>query len=444
MNDLKAIEKLSESLKFKTISYIERDKIDFAEYTRFLDFLEMSFPNTYQNLEKTVINEYSVVLKWNGKNSDCKKSVLFLAHYDVVPVENEDKWEHEPFSGLICDGFIWGRGTMDDKGSLMAILESIESLIERGHTPEDDIYIAFGHDEEIGGKDGASEIAKFFKQNDISFEYALDEGLLVTKGIMPNIVKPVSFVGLAEKGYLSLELVAKHSGGHSSMPHSRCAISILAKAITLLKKEKFKAKIHSVIENMLKTISAEMSIIHRFIFKNFWLTRSLVTSAISRKNTTNALIRTTVAPTILTGGEKENVIPKEARAVINLRILPGDSIKSVIFHIKKVLKSLPIEVNILNNVNFDPSKISSENSKGYNLIKMGIENIYPESIVVPSIALAGTDSRHYADLCSDIYRFIPIEITKKDSERIHGENEKISEKTYKKMIDFYLFIMEKI
>lgn len=443
MNKKAVIERLSKSLTFKTVSYNDIKKIDYEEFKSFQKFIEMSFTLVHRKLERILINNYSMIYKWQGTKDSKQLPVVYLAHYDVVPAKEEkDEWKYPPFSGKVAEKFIWGRGAIDNKGSVMALLESVESLLEMNFTPDRDIYFAFGHDEEIGGNNGAKKIASYFYDKKMKFEYALDEGLLVTEGVMTGTSKPVAMIGLAEKGYVSLEIIANGNGGHSSMPPADTSVFILAKALMIIKMKPFKSKMHTVIKTLVTNISKEMSFVNRLILQNLWLTTGIVKKAFARKNTTNAFIRTTIAPTMLSASIKDNILPESASATLNIRILPGESIESVIKHIKKILKKLPVEVHIIDGPNCNPSEISSDKAIGYKNLTSAINTIYPEAIIVPSITLAGTDSKHYTNLCIDNYRFIPISITGDETSRIHGANERISEENYFNMIDFYKYMLE--
>lgn len=443
MNKQAVIERLSKSLTYKTISFNNIDKIDYREFELFKDFIENSFVLVHKNLKRTPINNYSIVYKWSSNKDNNKLPVLLLAHYDVVPANDEiDGWSYPPFSGKIAEGYIWGRGAIDNKGSLLGLLEAVESLLEQGFTPDRDIYFAFGHDEEIGGYSGAKQIAKYFHEKKIRFDFALDEGLLVTEGVISGTNKPVAMIGLAEKGYVTIKVTANGSGGHSSMPPENTSVFILSKALMIIEKNPFKLKMHSVIKTFISNISGSMSFIIRIILKNLWLTEGLVKKIFAKKHTTNAFIRTTVAPTMLSASIKDNILPENASVTLNIRILPGETIESVVRHIKTILKKLPVDVHIVDGPNCNPSKVSSDKSLGYKSLVSCTNAIYPNAIVAPSITLAGTDSKHYTDLCNDNYRFIPISITGDEAQKIHGIDERITEDNYINMIKFYKKLME--
>lgn len=437
-----AAARLSKSIAFKTVSYGERSKMDFREFREFLLFLKKEFPFIETCMTKTVIDEHNLVFRWKGRDSSLKP-VLLLAHYDVVPAEEQkENWSFPPFSGAVEGGYIWGRGAMDDKSSLMALLEAAEELLKNKYVPAGDIYLAFGHDEETGGAAGAGKIAAYFEEQGLRFEWALDEGLVITEGIMPDISAPVAFVGVAEKGYLTLSLTARGESGHSSMPPGETAIYVLSRALNRLKKKQFKSTLNQVVRALFRFLAPEMSFLKKFIFANMWLTSPLVEKVLAAKSSTNALIRTTMAPTVLRSGEKENVLPHEARGLINLRLLPGQGIEQAIAHVKQAVKKLPVTVKKVNAVEFAPSKVSEVEAPGFAAIHKTINRVFPGTVVAPSMALAGSDSRHYAHLCSNIYRFIPLCITKEDTSRFHGINERISLEAYHNMITFYSRIIK--
>jgi len=436
------ISRLSSAIRFKTISYKERELIDKREFKAFLEFLREAFPRVHSSLDVQIINDFSIILKWDGNNS-LLKPVLSLAHYDVVPADtdNGQAWEYPPFDGIIKEGFVWGRGTIDDKSCLMAMLEAAEELLKNGFIPERTIFFAFGHDEEIGGQNGAERIAEYFKSEGISFEYAIDEGLMITDGMIPNVSKPVALIGIAEKGYTSIELTAFSNSGHSSMPPRDTCIGILSKAICKIEKKQFHGSINKVVTSLFRYISPEMPFIFKILFANLWLTAPLIKLILASKNSTNALIRTTIAPTMLKAGIKDNILPNEASAVINLRVIPGEDNDSVLKHIKKALGTLPIRFKVLEHAKFNPSSISRLNNYSFKLIQLAIRKVFPDVVIAPSMALAGSDSRYYSCICNDIYRFVPIMINKEDTGRIHGCNERISIENYRQMIKFYIQLL---
>lgn len=436
------IQHLSEAIKFKTISYTDKSKIDLNEFEKLHDYIEKSYPLVHKVITKEKINK-SLLYRWEGKNKDLKPIIL-MGHMDVVPVEKEtiSNWSEDAFSGKIKDGFIWGRGSIDDKSSVISILESCEKLLSENFTPERTIYFAFGHDEEIGGEDGANKIVEFLEKNKVEAEFILDEGLSVTDGIIPKLTKKAGLIGIAEKGYASIELSVDIDGGHSSMPDKDNAITILSKAINKLNENKPKSKITPTVKKFFESIGVEMPFPESFIFSNLWLFEPLVINIFENTRTGNATLRTTTAITMFNSGIKDNVIPTQAKAVINFRIITGESSKDLLKYVKETINDNRIKVNFLSQLN-EPSEISPIDSFGYKAIESTIKEVFDNTIVAPSMVLAGTDSKHYSKISKNIYRFQPVTLTNKDISTIHGINERISVEAYLKAIDFYYKLMMK-
>ncbi len=432
------ISHLSDVVKITTTSYEE--KIDTTAFLAFQKYLDSNFVLVDSLLEKEFVNDFSIVYKWSGKNTRLDP-ILLLGHIDVVPVEKESwsAWTHPPYSGAISDGFVWGRGTLDDKVSILGILEAIEILLEEEYQPERTVYLAFGHDEEIRGFNGAQAIARIFKQQGLTFEYVLDEGMVLIEDALPGLTKPVALIGTAEKGYTTLKLTAQlQHGGHSSMPPAETAIGILSNAILKLQNNPFPAKIDGPIKMLFDYTGPEMNFPMNTVFANTWLTEGLLKWQLSGKNTTNALIRTTIAPTILRSGLKDNVLPTEATAKINFRIAPNESTQSVLEYVQNVIDDERVRV-VSENKEFisDPSPISSTNSFGYRVIEKTAHEVFPDIYVAPTLVLAATDSRHYIDVSKNIYRFLPVRMKQQETKRIHGIDERIAIEDYKNSIRFY-------
>ncbi|NOQ15406.1 MAG: M20/M25/M40 family metallo-hydrolase, partial [Methyloprofundus sp.] len=332
----KAAERLSLAIKLKTISHQKTEAFIAEPFLQLIDLISDTFPKVEANLEKKVINHYSLLYKWSGRNSSLKP-VIFLAHLDVVPPETESEWRYPPFMGTIADGYIWGRGTLDDKSSVFGVLEAVEHLISQGFVPNRTIYLAFGHDEEIGGKQGAAAIAQYLKQQGVNSLFTLDEGMVILDENLSPAQKVTAIIGVAEKGYVTLKLNARAEGGHSSMPAKVSAVGLLANAITALEENQLPSTLSGASGKMFDFIGPEMGFAKRILFANRWLFGDLIISILEEKKTTAAMVRTTTAVTMVSGGVKENVLPSQASAVANFRILPGSSSKDVLNHARKVI-----------------------------------------------------------------------------------------------------------
>lgn len=435
--------RLAKALQFQTVSYEDSAKFDKKVFRDFQKYLEQSFPKIHASLKKEVVGEYSLLYTWKGQN-DKELPILLAAHMDVVEAGSEPdiKWAYPPFQGRIVDGFIWGRGTLDDKMSVVGILEAIEKLLQNGFVPRRTIYIAFGHDEEIGGQQGAAKIAALLNTRGVTLDYVLDEGLTITEQMVPNISKPVALIGIAEKGCLSIELSVESEEGHSSMPPQQTAIGILSSAISRLEKKQFPARLEAPVKKMFETLSPEMPLGLRVVFANLWLFESLVKKKLASVPRTNALIRTTTAPTIFQSGIKENILAAKARAVVNYRILPGDTIDTVLMNVKEIINDSRVKIKALEDLKSNPSKITDLGSRGYKALEQVIHQVFPEAIVAPGLVVAVTDSRHYSALTVNILHFSPIRLRPDDLPRIHGTDERISTEEYHDAVRFYAQLME--
>jgi len=445
IDSIKAVKHLSKSITYKTISFEDPSLIDSTEFLSFNQFLRDSYPLTFSSLEERNFSKYSMLLKWNGGQNFESNPILLMAHSDVVPIENSDDWIEPPFSGLIKDNYIIGRGAIDDKSSLISILEAIEYLLSKNFIPSRDIYISIGHDEENTGKDGNAIISKTLKNEGVYFDMILDEGSIVSDGIVKGIDLPIAMIGIAEKGYASFELICNYKAGHSSMPGDITTIGKLAKAINRLQVKPMNSKIIKPIKYFFEFLGPEMSFQDRFFLSNMSFFKSTITSKLKESPVTSAMISTTMAPTIISGGFKSNALPETSRAVINCRIRQGNSVEKVRKHIIKTINDSDIVVKILqDDFISQPSKVSSIISSEFDIIHKTIKQIFNEVVVAPGLVVATTDSRHYEDISKNIYRFMPLVLNEDDISMIHGKNEKISKDSFLKMIQFYIQFIENI
>lgn len=426
--------RLAQAIRFKTVSQTPGDA---REFQNFHAYLEKSFPLVHRHLDKEIINRQSRLYTWRGKDERLKP-ILLLAHIDVVPVDpaTESSWTHAPFDGRVADNHVWGRGTMDDKASVVGILEAVEHLLRQSFAPARTVYLAFGHDEEIGGHNGAAKIAALLQSRGVRLEFVLDEGLNIVDGIIPGIAAPVALIGIAEKGYLSLRLTVKTPGGHSSVPPADTAIGILSRALQRLESRPFPARLTGPTRMMLEYLGPEMSWSNRFALANLWLFDPLVRKRLAASPLTNAAIRTTLAPTLFSAGVTDNVLPTSATAVVNLRLLPGDTVASAIAHVRAVIDDPRVQVTAL-PMQMEPSAAADVESADFKLLQKTIRQTIPETIVAPALLVAATDSRHYAGLSENIFRFFPITLRPEDAQRYHGIDERISIADYKRCIRFY-------
>lgn len=438
-----AVQRLSRAIKFKTISYQDSGKTDTSQFLGLHRFLKQSFPLIDSILTLEKINEYSLLYKWKGSNSSLKP-ILLMAHQDVVPVDpiTIPDWAHPPFDGVVKDGFIFGRGALDIKSGITSQMEAVEYLLYQNFKPERTVYLAYGHDEELGGREGAFRIAKHLEEQNVELEYVLDEGGSIISGIVPGVSKPVAIIGIAEKGYVSLELSVEEEGGHSSMPPKQSAIGILSTAVARLEAHSFPNKMDGVATILFDYVGPEMDFWMRLVFANRWLFSPIIQSELDKKNSTRASMHTTTAATIFNSGEKENVLPIKAKAVVNFRIMPGESSQTVMDYVKEVMNDERIKIKHTAQEPDEPSGVSDTESESFKLLQKTTSQIFPDVLVAPYLVLGATDSKHYKNLTKNIFRFEPTRLDDADLKRIHGTDERISIESYKETISFYIQLIK--
>lgn len=429
---------LSKAIQLPTISN-NLSSQDSTYFKQLHQLLNNEFPLVDSMLERKIIADLSMVYHWRGKRPDLTP-ILLIAHTDVVPIEeaSREEWNFEPFDGTVADGYIWGRGTLDNKANVVGILTAIEQLLKEGYLPERSIYLAFGHDEEMTGT-GAKAIAQYFEDNDIRFEYILDEGLIIVNDALDGLDQPLAMIGTSEKGYLTLTLTAKlENGGHSTMPPKETAVGVLSKAIYNLQENPFPATLSKSLAELLRYAGPEMNLFNQIALSNLWLTEGIVLDGLAASESSNAMIRTTTAPTMLRGGIKDNVLPTRASAKVNFRILPGETKETVIEYVRKTIDDKRVIISIADPEGaFDPSPVASTSNFGFEVLQKTILEVFPEVAVAPGLFIGFTDSRHFIGLSDDIYRFAPLQLNQSELSSLHGINEKISVANYKKLIHFY-------
>lgn len=430
--------RLSGAIRLRTISHQDPARVDSAAFAALHRHLERSFPKVHGQLRRERFSTHSVLYTWPGSDPSLAP-VLWLAHTDVVPVEGDGaRWKQPPYSGRLADGYVWGRGAMDDKGQALAMLEALEHLLGRGLKPRRTLLLAIGHDEEVGGAHGARVMAAALARRGVRPQFVLDEGLVITRNMVPGLKPAVALVGIAEKGYLTLELTVAGQGGHSSMPPPHTAVGILAAALKRLEDNPMPARLTGASRLLFEAVGPEMPLLQRMAFANLWLFGSRVKKQLAAKPATNALLRTTFAPTVIQGSKKENVLPQRARALVNVRIHPADSVAKVLAHARFVVADSRVTIRSGPGRPSEPTPPSSIHTAGYRHLARTIRQVFPGTLVAPGLMIAMTDSRHYRPLCKHIYRFAPLQIQPADRARFHGVNERISVKSYLAMINFYI------
>lgn len=437
-----AINRLSKGLQYPTISYQDHDSIEYEVYEDFIAFLEREYPLVHKNLYRERFGGYSLLYSWEGTDPQLDP-VMLIGHYDVVPVQESsiDEWKYEPFSGEIADGYVWGRGALDDKSGILSYLEALEFLLSTGYEPERTILVGLNHDEEIGGRKGASVMADSLHARGVNLQYLIDEGLPVAEEVISGITSPLAMIGVAEKGYVSLELSISREGGHSSMPPQETVIYSLSQAINDLKNNPMPGRFTGLIQESFEPISPNLPFTYRVALANLWLFRGTVEKRLSQIPHTNAALRTTIAPTFFQAGIKENVLPSHAEAIVNFRIHPVDNVDSVTEHVRRVINNGDITIREMDGSR-NPSFISETNNQPFRLIKQSIHEVFPSVPVAPSMFVAATDSRHFHDITKNIYRFRPIRANTDDRSKIHGSNERMSVDNYEEMILFNIQLIK--
>ena len=428
---------LAEAIRIPTISYGDQLVFDSTAFQDYTQFIRTTYPLLDSLLVKKYFNDFSILYHWKGKSKQ-DDPILLMSHYDVVPVEEATitDWKHGPYSGAITGDTIWGRGAIDDKTAGIAILETLELLLQEGFQPERDIYVALSHDEEKGGAQGAAVIAEYLEKQEIRFDFVLDEGGAITEGIIPGVKKEVALVGIAEKGYLNLELSTSLSGGHSSIPLGTNSIDVLTAGLSRLRAHPFPARISKPLKLFFDHLGPESSIAMRFAFTNADILEPLILQGLSQIPQGKANIRTTMVPTIFSSGIKENVIPKVASANINLRIIPGETVASAIAYVRQTLNDDRISVRPLDGA-AEPSRVTDVNSAAYEMVYRSIREIFPKVAVVPHLLVGGTDSRYFAHLTEHIFRFRPLHINPGNIQSFHGLNERVTLADLEGSIQFY-------
>ncbi len=436
------IPRLQKAIQAKTISYEDPELFDDEAFKGYREHIYASFPTVIENLKLELYNEKTMIFKWQGTNSSLKP-VAMLNHIDVVPVQeiNLDKWLAPPFSGEVIDGYIFGRGTLDTKAGAVANLEAVSLLLEEGFQPERTIYVIHGHDEEVGGPEGNKALVKTFAEKGIQFEFVIDEGGAIIENVLPGITNPTAMIGVAEKGYVSLRLRIETEAGHSSSPPKETAIGIMSKALVKIEQNPVPAKLIKPVELNFSYLAAEFQFPLNVIMSNLWLFDSLLVNILAGERASAPMIRTTSALTVFNSGIKDNVIPSEAEAIVNFRILPGDDKDSIKARVIDLIDDERISVNFTDSFGNNPSRVSSHESKAFKLIEQSIRDTFNQGdtrvYTTPYMLMGGTDSRYYDEVADNVYRFNPILLKRDDMKRFHGINERIGVNEYLDMIRFF-------
>lgn len=425
-----AARRLGQAIAIKTSSPQSMESVDREAFSTFIAFLETGYPLVHQQLIRSLVNGFGLVYRWPGRDSQA--AILLTAHYDVVPAE-DGGWAHPPFDGLVQDGRIHGRGALDDKGSLIAILEAVSDLLAEGFVPPMDVYLAFGFDEEVGGALGAQQIAQHFQKNKLHFDLVLDEGGAVADGQMMGIDKPIAVIGVAEKGNTSFRLSFTGEEGHSSAPPRHTAVSRMAQLVEKVSRKPQRARLTPTLIAMLKAIAPYKKGIQGLVMAHPKLFAPLLLASMDKNRQTAAMLRTTQAFTQASGGSAHNVLPQQASCTVNLRILQGDSVDKALMRLKS--HGIPFEAQALQLA--EPTTASPSEGPGFDHLQRTIHKVFPDALCTPYLMTGGTDCRHYQALCKASYRFLPARLSQKELASIHGRDESLSLENLQSMVDFY-------
>lgn len=437
--------RLSRALQFRTISNQDSAAFPDAEFVAFRSWLEQAYPRVHAALQRDIVGRGTLLYTWTGSDAALEPVVL-MSHQDVVPVDpaSESRWSHPPYSGAIAEGYVWGRGAIDDKAGVILILEAVETLLAQGATPSRTVYLVFGHDEEVGGS-GARATAQRMQAAGVTPLFVLDEGGAVFSGTVQGVQRPVALVGVAEKGYLTLELSVESTGGHSSAPPVETAVGILAGAIDRLERNPFPMRIDGATGAMLQALAPEMPFVSKMAFANLWLLEPLVRRELAKTPGGAAMMRTTTAPTMLEGSVKENVLPARARAVVNFRLLPGDGSGEVIARVREVVGDERVAVRVLDSARIiEASPEAPTGGAAFAAIRAALSQAWPEALVSPYLVTGATDGRHFTALTPSVYRFLPITMGSTDLARFHGTDERVSIASLEPGVTFYATLLRQV
>lgn len=435
-----AAEHLAEAVRSQTFLAGDNAAPDREAFVSLWASLEKMYPRLHAALERETVGELALLYTWKGTRPELEP-VLFAAHQDVVPVDPAtlSEWKHLPFAGEIAEGFVWGRGTLDCKNQLIGVMEAVESLLLSGFQPERTIYLAFGHDEETGGE-GAKLIVNLLKSRGVRLSALVDEGGEVVKDMLPGVKTPVGLVGVAEKGYLTLELSVECPPGHSSMPPAQTAIGIISKAVTRLEATPMPGKI-SMFETLFRAVGSSLPLGMRAVFANLWLFGPLVKPVLEKAPQTNAMLRTSTAVTVINGGIKDNILPRQAKVTVNFRLLPGDSQEDVIRHVREVVADERVKIEKYGKGGWESSPVSPITSRFYQELAGTARQVFEGAEISPYLMLGATDARSYTPICDNVFRFSPVTADKEDLERVHGINERLSLEDVERMVQFFSLLM---
>ena len=433
-----AVSALQQLVRCKTISYNDKSLEDDSEFQKLIDLLPTLYPKVFEVCTLTQLPDRGLLFRWPGKTAG--DPAVIMAHYDVVPVD-EAKWDKAPFDGIIEDGVLWGRGTLDTKATFNGALFGADHLIAQGFQPEHDVYLAFSGGEEVNGL-GAVNIVDYFVENKIQPALVLDEGGAVVENVFPGLKKPCGLIGIAEKGMMNVRYSVASSGGHASAPLPKTPITTLAKACRNVIEHPFKMKITKPAGEMFDTLARESTFVYKLIFANLWCFKPVLDMICKGSGgDMNALVRTTTAFTQASGSNARNVIPTEASLVSNMRLNPADSVASAKAYLEKVVNDPEVQIEVLES--FEPSPISETGCESWNKVAAAVAETWQGCVVSPYLMVQCSDSRHYGRISNHVYRFSAMDLTSEERRTIHGNNERIRLDCLHRSVEFFIRILKK-
>ena len=433
-----AVDALQKLVQCKTVSYNDPAMEDDAEFRKLIDLLPSLYPRVFETCSLRELPDRALLFRWPGK-SEAAPSVM-MAHYDVVPV-NEESWEKPPFAGIIEDGILWGRGTLDTKVTFNGVLSAANHLISKGFVPENDIYFAFSGGEEINGM-GAVNIVNYFVKHGIQPALVVDEGGAVVENVFPGVKAPCGLIGIAEKGMMNVQYTVRSGGGHASAPLPKTPVTTLAKACRSIVEKPFPMHLTKPAAEMFDTLGRHSSFALKLVFANLWLFRPVLDLICKASGgEMNALVRTTTAFTMMEGSNARNVIPAEAKLVSNMRLNPADTVAGAKAYLKKAVNDEAVQITVLES--FEPSPISETGCESWDKVASAVAQTWPGCVVAPYLMVQCSDSRHYRDLSNHVYRFSAMDMTAEERKSIHGNNERIRLESIARAVEFYIRLMKK-